>query len=164
MDAENINSTASQPSSQELATALKERAGPILAQLFKKITVNQIRAESGTIGDLDVDKVIFGDATIGKIILNETSARLQGAQAYLQNVRMILELKFGLQWKIDFGWLGNWDGTNDLGSLPFGMNLGNISVPSLVFHGIVRDNTEGNTANEFLRPIDASYHFGGTMI
>lgn len=131
MGTENIKTTESQPAAQELTAALQKSVGPILAQLFKKIKINQVRAESGSIADLDVDKVILGDATINKIILTGTSAKLKGAQAFLQNVRMVLQLKFTLQWKVDLGWLGSWDGTNDLGSLPFGMDLGNISIPSL---------------------------------
>jgi hypothetical protein len=131
MGTENIKTTESQPGSQELAAALKESVGPILAQLFKKIKINQVRAESGSLADLDIDKVLLGDATISKIILTGTSAKLKGAQAFLQNVRMVLQLKFSLQWEVDLGWLGSWGDTNDLGSLPFGMNLGNISIPSL---------------------------------
>lgn len=131
MGTENTKTTESQPAAQELTAALQKSVGPILAQLFKKIKINQVRAESGSIADLDVDKVILGDATINKIILTGTSAKLKGAQAFLQNVRMVLQLKFTLQWKVDLGWLGSWDGTNDLGSLPFGMDLGNISIPSL---------------------------------
>lgn len=123
--------TESQPGSQELAVALQNSVGPILAQLVKKIKINQVRAESGSMADLDVDKVIFGDAVINKIILTGTSATLKGARAFLRNVRMVLELKFALHWEIDLGWLGSWDGDNDLGSLPFGMELGDISIPSL---------------------------------
>jgi len=131
MGTENTKTTESQPAAQELTAALQKSVGPILAQLFKKIKINQVRAESGSIADLDVDKVILGDATINKIILTGTAAKLKGAQAFLQNVRMVLQLKFTLQWKVDLGWLGSWDGANDLGSLPFGMDLGNISIPSL---------------------------------
>jgi len=123
--------TEQQASAQELTAALQSTVGPILAQLLKKVKINQVRAESGSMGDLDVDKVIFGDAVINKIILTGTSATLKGAHAFLQNVRMVLELKLSLHWEIDLGWLGSWDGDNDLGSLPFGMDLGNISVPSL---------------------------------
>jgi hypothetical protein len=131
MSTENIKTTESQPGSQELEVALKESVGPILAQLFKKIKINQVRAESGSLGDLDIDKVLLGDATINKIILTGTSAKLKGAQAFLQNVRMILQLKFTLKWEVDLGWIGSWGDTNDLGSLPFSMNLGNINIPSL---------------------------------
>jgi hypothetical protein len=131
MNIKNKESTTASPASQEMAMALKESVGPILAQLFKKIKINQVRAESGSLADLDIDKVLLGDAAINKIILTGTSAKLKGAQAFLQNVRMILQLKFTLKWEVDLGWLGSWGDTNDLGSLPFGMNLGNISIPSL---------------------------------
>ena len=116
---------------RELTSALRESVGPVLAQLVKKININQVRAESGSLSDLDIDKVVLGNATIDKIILTGTSARLNSARAFLQNVRVILELQFSLEWKVDLGWLGSWGDTDNLGSLPFGMNLGNVSIPSL---------------------------------
>jgi hypothetical protein len=163
MSTENAKTMESLPGSQELAGVLKESVGPIFAQLFKKIKINQVRAETGSIADLDVEKVLLGDATINKIILTGTSAKLKGAQAYLQNVRMILELKFTLQWEIDLGWLGSWDGTNDLGSLPFGMNLGNISVPSLANIDMNIPSISVDTVQAQINPIN-NLDLGGAQI
>lgn len=117
--------------SPELQALLEVQVPGLLAQISKKINIDQLKAEAGSIGDLDIDRVTFGDATIGNIILTNTDARLNGASAFMENVRTVLELRFTLDWEIDLGWLGNWDGHENLGSLSFGMNLGNVSVPSL---------------------------------
>jgi hypothetical protein len=59
MGSENMKIPEMQPGSQELAAALQKSVSPILGQLFKKIRINQIRAESGSIGDLDIDKAFW---------------------------------------------------------------------------------------------------------
>lgn len=123
--------TARSSDTVELEAALGERIAPVIAQLLRTINIDQVRAESGTLRDLDVAKVVLGEASIDRIVLTGTSAKLKGAQAFMQSVRMVLELRFTLEWEVDLGWLGSWDGSENLGSLPFGMNLGNINVPSL---------------------------------
>ena len=117
--------------SSELETALGDRLTGILSQLPRKFNIDQIKSDSGTIGDLDVDKIVLGDATIENIVLTDTRANLGGAQAFMQNVRSVLELGFTLTWGVDLGWLGNWGDTENLGSLHFAVNVGDVSVPSL---------------------------------
>ncbi len=161
--ATNTQTPASEPGSQKLSEALGMSVGPILAQLFKKVNINQIRAASGSLADIDIDKVVLGDATINKIILSGTSARLNGAQAFLKTVRMVLELVFTLRWKIDLGWFGSWDGTENLGSLFFGMNLGNISIPSLAGIDMNIPNLTADNVQAKLKPIN-NLDLGGAQI
>lgn len=117
--------------STELETTLGNRLTGILSQVPRKFNIDQIKSDSGTIGDLDVDKIVLGDATIESIVLTDTDANLGSAQALMQNVRSVLELRFTLIWAVDLGWFGNWGDTENLGSLNFAVNVGNVSVPSL---------------------------------
>jgi len=117
--------------STELESTLGTAIPGILAQVPRKFNIDQVKADSGNIGDLDVDKIILGNANIDSIVLSDTNASLNGAQAFLQNVRSVLELRISVDWGIDLGWFGSWDGTINLGSLNFGFNLGNVEVPSL---------------------------------
>lgn len=155
--------TASQADPAQLEAAIEERVGPILAQVLRKISIDQIRAESGTLGDLDVAKVVLGDATIDKVILTGTSATLNGAQAFLQTVRMVLDLQFTLEWEVDLGWIGNWSGTENLGSLPFGLNLGNVSVPSLANINLSIPNVTVDNVQAVVNPIN-NLDLGGAKI
>lgn len=116
---------------KELLRVFNNHLPNIIGNLSKRINVDQLRAEGGSLGDLRIDKVTLGDASIGNIAVTNTNARLQSAQAFLRNVRTVLQLGFRLDWKVDLGWIGNWGGSENLGSLGFGMNVGNVSVPSL---------------------------------
>ena len=127
----NVQDAIADQISTELETTLGNRLTDILSQVPRKFNIDQIRSDSGTIGDLDVDKVVLGDATIENIVLTDTNANLGGAQALMQNVRSVLELRFTLTWEVDLGWFGNWGDTENLGSLNFAVNVGNVSVPSL---------------------------------
>lgn len=155
--------TASQTDSAQLASALEQRVAPILAQVLKKINIDQVRAESGTLRDLDVAKIVLGDAHIDKVILTGTTATLKGAQAFLQTVRMVLELRFALEWEVDLGWLGHWGGTENLGSLPFGMNLGNVSIPSLANINLNIPNLTVDDVQASVSPIN-NLDLGGAAI
>lgn len=117
--------------SPDVAATLANTIPGLVAQVTRRFNIDQVRAETGSVGDLDVSRIELGDATIGNIVLTNANASLNGAQAFMQNVRVVLELRFRLEWEVDLGWLGSWDGTENLGSLSFGMNVGNVSVPSL---------------------------------
>jgi hypothetical protein len=138
----------------ELETALERRLGSVLSQVYRKLNIDQVRAESGSIGDLDIAKVVLGTANIERVVLTGLSAELNGAQAFLQNVRMVLELDFDLHWKIDLGWIFEDSGTVDLPSLYFGMNLGNVSVPSLANIDIHAPNFTANNLQVDVAPIN----------
>jgi hypothetical protein len=115
---------------QDLAAQIQ---GPVLQALnavARQINIAQIAAQLGSIGHLTVGQVSVGNVTVGTLTLNNISAKLQSAQASLQNVTMTLELQFTLNWSYNVGlWSGS--GSDNLGSLSFSMNLGSVLVPSL---------------------------------
>jgi hypothetical protein len=117
--------------SPELIASLEATVPGLIAQLNKRINIDQFKVDAGKIRDLDIQKIVLGTATIENIVLSNTNAKLLGASAFMQNVRTILELRFTLVWEVDLGWLGSWGDTEHLGSLDFGLSLGNVSVPSL---------------------------------
>ncbi len=117
--------------SSDVLSMLQERLPFLVAQLTRRINIDQVTAESGTSDNVTINKMTLGDATIESLTLSNVAATLQGSQAFLENVRTVLELHFTFQWEVDLGWLGSWGDTNDLGSINIPVNVGNVSIPSL---------------------------------
>lgn len=104
-----------------------EREGIDLAQT---INIAQGNVASGTIADVKIDEIVFGGITIGQLILEGTSLNVAAGSAFLDNVRIVISLDFTFDWWINLGFWSD-SGTADLGSLSFGLSLGNVSIPSL---------------------------------
>ena len=115
------------PVSRDLLT----RLGVLGAQVSRKIAIDQVSVQDGTLNNLRVDKVTLGSASIGNLHVENTQASVDSARAVLNQVRTLVELGFRLDWKIDLGWLGSWDGSEDMGSLDIPVDLGTITVPDL---------------------------------
>jgi hypothetical protein len=104
------------------------------ASLARKIQIGQILADSGTIGKLGVGQVALGETTIKNVVLENTTAAIQGGKALLRNVRLLLELKLRLDWRVGVTILGHGfsrQGSDDLGSLTFPLAVGDVEVPAL---------------------------------
>ena len=97
------------PVSRDLLT----RLGLIGAQVSRKIAIDQVSVDSGTLNNLKVEKVNLGSASIGSLKVENGSASVNNAKAVLNQVRSIVELGFRLNWEIDLGWIGSWDGSED---------------------------------------------------
>ena len=109
-----------EPAGGEVATLLRAPIAAAATSLARKIRVGQLLAEAGTIGKLGVGQVVLGETTIKKVVLQNTSASVQGGKALLQNVRINLELQFRLDWRVGVRVLGrnfSWNGSENLGSL-----------------------------------------------
>lgn len=117
--------------STELKSLLNSRIPGLLSMLSQKINIDQIKAESGKLRDLDITKVELGNASIENIILADTHAALNGGQAFLENVHVELTLKLTLGWKVDGPGPLDKSGEKDLEEMLFSFDLGNVSVPSL---------------------------------
>ncbi len=138
------------PVSRDLLT----RLGLIGAQVSRKIAIDQVSVDSGTLNNLKVEKVNLGSASIGSLKVENGSASVNNAKAVLNQVRSIVELGFRLNWEIDLGWIGSWDGSEDMGSLDIPVDLGtitgpdlgdiNLQIPTIDIPGLVAD----------MRPID----------
>ncbi|MEE3320791.1 MAG: hypothetical protein VX258_08875 [Pseudomonadota bacterium] len=115
------------PVSRDLLT----RLGLLGAQVSRKIAIDQVSVDNGTLNNLKVEKVNLGSASIGSLKVQNGSASVNNANAVLNQVRSILELGFHLDWEIDLGWIGSWDGSENMGSLDIPVDLGTITVPDL---------------------------------
>ncbi len=115
------------PVSRDLLT----RLGLLGAQVSRKIAIDQVSVDNGTLNNLKVEKVNLGSASIGSLTVQNGSASVNNANAVLNQVRSIVELEFHLDWEIDLGWIGSWDGSENLGSLDIPVDLGTITVPDL---------------------------------
>jgi hypothetical protein len=127
-------SPAPTAAAQTAATLLRAPVAGAIASLGKKIHVGQIVADKGTIGKIGAGQVILGDTTIKNVILQNTTATINGGKALLQNVRLILELQFHLDWSVGFSVFGHHvgaSGSDNLGSLSFPFTVGDIQVPAL---------------------------------
>lgn len=115
------------PVSRDLLT----RLGLLGAQVSRKIAIDQVSVDSGTLNNLKVERVNLGSASIGSLTVQNGSASVNNANAVLNQVRSIVELEFHLDWEIDLGWIGSWDGSENMGSLDIPVDLGTITVPDL---------------------------------
>jgi hypothetical protein len=98
--------------------------------MTQTIKVAQVTAASGTMVDIEIDKIVLGGVTIGQLVLQGTSLDVASGSAFLQNVRIVITLDFTFNWWINLGFWSD-SGSANLGSLSFGMALGNVSIPSL---------------------------------
>lgn len=115
------------PVSRDLLT----RLGLLGAQVSRKIAIDQVSVDNGTLHNLKVETVNLGSASIGSLKVENGSASVNSAKAVLNQVRSIVELEFHLDWEIDLGWIGSWDGSENMGSLDIPVDLGTITVPDL---------------------------------
>jgi len=110
---------------------LLNRIGITLNQATRSIAINELNSTSGSLKNVDIEKVTLGNATIGNIVVNDAEVNLKNSSASMQNVRTIVELEFTLKWAIDLGWLGSWSDTDSLGSIDIPLELGNLDIPNL---------------------------------
>lgn len=115
---------------KNVESVLEARLPGIFRQLGRQIGVSQLLVKSGLFRDLDIDKVILGQAHIDKLVLQSASASLHSANAFLQDVRISLEIKLTVDWFIDLAVFSD-SGTENLGSLFFNIPVGNVQIPSL---------------------------------
>lgn len=108
-----------------------ERLGVLSAQVARQIAIEQVSLGDGTLKGVQVEKLKLGSASIRQIEVLNTTANLKQSSARLNQVRGILELDFSLKWEIDLGWLGSWDGTDDLGSLDIPLPEEHLNIPDL---------------------------------
>lgn len=123
-----------EPARSEVATLLRAPVAAAASSLARKVHIGQLLADAGAIGKLGVGQVVLGDTTIKKVVLQNTSASVQGGKALLQNVRINLELQFRLDWRVGVRVLGHnfsWNGSENLGSLWFPLPVGDVQIPSL---------------------------------
>jgi hypothetical protein len=97
---------------------------------MQTFNIAQVTAASGAIVDIEIDQIVIGPITIGQLVLQGTSLDVASGSAFLQNVRIVLELDFSFDWWVNIGIYSD-SGTANLGSLFFGIDVGNVSVPSL---------------------------------
>src|SRR5215831_16345604 len=110
--------------------SLKATLPHVFAAVTKQINIANITAQSGAVGQISVAQIGLGNVTVGSTKLFNISASLNAGSAFLENVSMNLELQFQLHWWYDIAIYSD-SGDSDLGSLWFGMNLGNVTIPSL---------------------------------
>lgn len=108
-----------------------ERLGVLSSQVARQIAIERVNLGDGTLKDVQVDKLKLGSASIQQIEVLNTTANLKQSSARLNQVRSILELDFSLDWEVDLGWLGSWDGKDDLGSLDIPLPEEHLNIPDL---------------------------------
>ena len=105
-------------------------AGHLVTQAMRSIDIKQVLVGAGTAGSLGVGAVELGEATIDRLVLEGLSAGVHTGNAYLENVRFVLELQLSVDWWYDLK-LWSDHGTQNLGSISFGLGIGNVLVPAL---------------------------------
>lgn len=161
-EAENIRETLNPAISSQVNAAVSAQLTGILSALARRINIVQVMASQGNIGDIDIDKILLGDAHIGKLTLQGVTARINSASAFLQDVRAVIELRFRLDWWVDILWIEE-DGSEDLGSLSFGMSIGDVSVPSLANIDLNVPSMSAENLSTTIAPITGLDLGGGTF-
>lgn len=135
-----------------LSSSATLQLADLLSDALRTLRISQVLVGSGAIGSLGVGNIELGEATIDRLIVQNASATLQAGSAFLQNVRFALELRLSVEWWYD---IKIWDdsGTNDLGSLSFAMNIGNVSVPSLHDISVAIPQATVNGAQAHIEPV-----------
>jgi len=95
------------------------------------IDVAQVTVASGQVAQVEIDKIAPGVAQVGGLSLTGTNLAIKSGTALLKGVRFVLQLELTLDWWYNFGFLGSGSGTDNLGSLFFPFNAGNVVVPAL---------------------------------
>ena len=103
----------------------------IASAVLHHVSIDQIAVAAGRASALSIDRVALGDATVGKVVIEDLGAELECGAAVLRDVRMILELHFKVRWAYDLGWFGADSGIKTLGSKAKGIELHDIGLPSL---------------------------------
>lgn len=97
---------------------------------LRAIDISQVMVASGNIGSLRVADLRLGAATVDRLVVEGVSAGIHAGSAFLQDVRILLELRLSVDWWYDI-WVWDDSGSQGLGSLSFGIGIGNVAVPSL---------------------------------
>src|SRR5262245_58870844 len=101
----------------------------VLAAL-RAIDISQGLVASGSLGSLRVADLRLGEATVDRLVVEGVSASVHAGSAFLQDVRILLELRLSVDWWYDI-WVWSDSGSQGLGSLSFAIGIGNVAVPSL---------------------------------
>lgn len=131
MPESNTTGGRNQPGTTAEAASSSDTVSDAVSAALRTVDISQIMAASGASGSLSVDRIELGDATIDRLVIQDLTAGLQVGRTQLEDVRFLLDLRLAVDWWYDFGWLGSDSGSESLGSLSFGLPLGNILVPSL---------------------------------
>ena len=94
------------------------------------ISIAKAQVASGQVSDIEIGEVDFGPAQVGQLSLNGTSLAINSGTAFLQNVRFLLQLQFTLNYWYSVLWFSG-SGSENLGSISFPLNVGNLLVPAL---------------------------------
>jgi hypothetical protein len=116
------------------------------------IDVAQITVDSGQVGQIEIDKIAPGAAQVGGLSLTTTNLTIKSGTALLNGVRFVLQLEFTLDWWYNFG-LVSGSGTDNLGSLFFPFNAGNVVVPALNNISLTVPNVAATNVTAGIAPI-----------
>jgi hypothetical protein len=98
--------------------------------MAQTINIAQATVAGGAVADIKIDEIVLGGVTIGQLTLQGTSLDVVSGSASLGNVRIVITLDFSFDWWINLGFWSD-SGSANIGSLSFGLNLGNVAIPSL---------------------------------
>jgi hypothetical protein len=116
------------------------------------IDIAQVAVASGQVAQIEIDKIAPGTAQVGGLSLTTTNLTIKSGTALLNGVRFVLQLEFTLDWWYNFG-LVSGSGTDNLGSLFFPFNAGNVVVPALNNISLTIPNVTATNVTAGIAPI-----------
>lgn len=130
--------------------------------MAQTINLAQAAVASGAMADIKVEQIVLGGVTIGQLSLQGTNLDIAAGSAALSGVRVVVNLDFSFDWWINLGFWSD-SGSADLGSLSFGLDLGNVTIPSLGNIPLSVPNIAIANLSAVVAPIAAADLGGGTF-
>jgi hypothetical protein len=130
--------------------------------MAQTIHVAQASVASGAVADIKVDQIVLGGVTIGQLTLDGTTLDITAGSAALSGVRVVLNLDFSFDWWVNLGFWSD-SGSSSLGNLSFGLDLGNVAIPSLGNIPIAVPTLAIANLSAVLAPITAADLGGGVF-
>ncbi|MCB8978733.1 MAG: hypothetical protein H6657_15030 [Ardenticatenaceae bacterium] len=109
---------------------VKAKFPGIFNTVTKRFNVAEVLSDSGAFQNLKMDQVNIGEAIIENLVIQGVDASVTSGDAYLENVRIVLELEVTLEWWIDIGFYED-TGSKRLDPRLFTLSIGNVDIDSL---------------------------------
>jgi hypothetical protein len=130
--------------------------------MAQTINLAQAAVASGAVADIKVEQIVLGGVTIGQLTLEGTALDIAAASAALSGVRVVINLEFSFDWWINLGFWSD-SGSNNLGSLSFALDLGNVTIPSLGNIPLTVPNIAIANLSASVAPVSAAELGAGTF-
>src|SRR5918912_540870 len=100
------------------------------------LNVPEVDIQNAGLTAVNIGQVGLGPISVGQLVVSDANLSITSGRAMLRNVRVTVTLRIKVEWHVGVSMPDgipdiDIDRTTDLGSLSFGMPVGDIELPSL---------------------------------